>query len=358
MVKSKFRLTARILVVSLITCGYFFSQTSACRSESGKAYVSSQDASTLYVFDLNKNRLEKSIPIFTPGPADTAIPPSPNDVIAVGNLIFMTVPGPVPPAQGIDELKVIDSRSDILTATIKTGKTPSGLFVHEGLVYVVNRYGGTIQVVDPVRLQTVRNIPYSAPAKSPLEGPLGLAIVNGKIYLPFPGGQAGPGIVQVLDLKTGALLKSVDFSSVSPYGPLSLQIAGKDKLYLGGTNCAAVLNTTTENITKIIPLSGHDIAVQSFAVQNGKVYAASGMSVVTVVDPITDTSTAEIDIGYHAYATHLKVGIAAGMGHIYVADAGRGLKIIDANTDTLALTIPTAAPVGPLTVIPGQAGPK
>jgi DNA-binding beta-propeller fold protein YncE len=358
MEKSDIRFMTRTLIVFLIACGVFFTLSADGESQSDKAYVSSQDASKLFVFDLGTNRLEKTIDIYTPTPLGKAVPPNTNDVIAAGGRIFMTVPGPDVSAAGVNELKVVDPRSDTVVATLKTDLTPTGLFAYQGRVYVVNRYGNTIQEIDPDKLQIVRTIPFAAPGQPLLNRPLCLEIVGGKIYLPFPGGLARPGVIQVLDLATGKLLNSIDFSPFSPYGPVAMTHVGADKIYLGGASNVAVLDTRTDRIIKVIALSDRDIDVQSFAQQNGKVYVASGMSMVSVIDPKSDTLIGEIDTGFHSYATHLRVGIAASAGRIYVADAGRGLKVIDAVRDRLSLTIPTGEPIGPIAILPGTAAAK
>jgi len=81
--------------------------------------------------------------------------------------------------------------------------TPSGLLEHNGKVYVVNRYGSTIQEIDPETLRITRTIPFPAPKSVSMNPPLFMEIANGKIYLPFPGGISRPGGIQILDLKNG-----------------------------------------------------------------------------------------------------------------------------------------------------------
>ncbi|MDD5168368.1 MAG: hypothetical protein PHN75_06085 [Syntrophales bacterium] len=335
----------------MIAVALILSVASDGRAQSVRAYVSSQDGTTVYVFDLAKNSLLKTIDIFTPTPLGAALPPNINDVITVGGKIFMTVPGPEVAATGINALKVIDPRTDAVVSTLKMDLTPSGLLEYEGKIYVVNRYGNTIQVIDPDTLQIVRTIPFSKPKQVPLNNPVAMEIARGKIYLPYPGGLSRPGLVQVLDLKSGKTLKTIDFTLLSSYGPLAIKRIDENKIYLGCGQSVAVLDTGSDEIIKTIKLADKDVYVQSFVIGGKEVYAANGVSTVSVIDPVNDSFIKEIDIGYHSYACHLKAGIAAAPGKIIVADAGRGLKIIDTGRDRLDVTIAAQEPLGPIAII-------
>ena len=317
----------------------------------GKAYISAQDASKLYIVDLSKNSIVKTLDIFTPTLLEKALPPNINDVLAVGKRIFMTVPGPAISPAGVNEIKVIDSRSDTVVATLKTDMTPSGLLEHDGKVYVVNRYGSTVQEIDPEKLRITRTIPFPMPKSVPMNPPLFMEIANGKIYLAYPGGISRPGGVQIIDLKTGKAQEFIDFVHISNFGPLAIKKVGEDKIYLGGTHNVAVLDTRTDKITKIVSISTKDQFVQSFALHGNKVYTANGVSTVSVIDTRDDRFIKEIDVGFHSYAWHLRAGIAATEHGVYVADAGRGIKIIDVTADRLSVTLATEEPIGAIAII-------
>lgn len=327
------------------------SATVVCYAQGAKGYISTQDGSKLLVYNLANHQLIKSIDIYTPSALAQVLPPNANDVIAVGAHIFMTVPGAEISKTGQNELKVIDSRSDTVVATIKADMTPSGLLEYKGRVYMVNRYGNTIQEIDTNSLKVVRSISFTTPGQALLNNPLTMEIANGKIYLPFPGGLARPGIISVLDLKTGTLIKAIEFSPISPYGPVAIKKVGEGKIYLGGIRSIGVLDTRSDRITGNIILSGREIYVQSFTVYGGKVYAANGVSTVSVIDPLTDAFLTEIDTGYHDYACHLRAGITATSNKIFVTDAGRGIKIIDAKLNRLVMTIASDEPLGPAAIM-------
>ena len=340
-------ISAIILLMMIAVCF----NISPCQAQNAKIYISTQDGSKLLVFDLASHQLLKTLTIYTPSPLAQVLPPNSNDLLRIGRYLFMTVPGSEISSAGINELKVIDTRTDQITATIKTDLTPSGMLEYQGKVYVVNRYGYTIQEIDPQSLAIVRSISFRAPDQRPVNNPLSMEIANGKIYLPYPGGLARPGVIQVLDFQTGRLIKTIEFSSVSPYGPLAIRKISEEKLYLGGIRSIGVLDTRTDSITKTIALSSREIYVQSLVLAEGKVYAANGVSTVNVIDPRTDTLITDIDTGYHDYACHLKAGIAAAEGKVLIADAGRGIKIIDTRSNRLVLTIVSAEPLGPVAIV-------
>ncbi len=335
-----------VLAVSTVLC----ISSSGRAAEAEKVFVSLQDGSQVLVFDPATRSITRTVTIYTPSPLGRALPPNVNDILAVDGKVWMTVPGSQVSETGINQIVLIDGETATPITMRKAGLTPSGLLSHDGRIYVVNRYSNTIEEIDAATSTSLRTIRFSAPQQGAWNPPLFLEIDNGKIYLPFPGGFSRPGLIQVLDLKTGALLKSIDFAPVSTYGPLAIKRVGENKVYLGGLNSIAVLNTITDTITRTIALSSSPLYVQSFALAGNKVYAANGVSTVSVLDRTRDAFIREIDIGYHAYACHLRAGIAAGENRIYVGDAGRGLKIVDTTTDTLAATIPSEAPLGPVAV--------
>lgn len=335
----------------MITIALLLSLAPDSNAQRGKAFVSAQDGTKVFVFDLATNTLIKTIDIFTPSPLGAALPPNINDIIQLGDKIFLTVPGPEIGEKGVNAIKVIDARSATIQATLETGITPSGLLAYKDKVYVVNRYGNTIQEIDPQALKIARTIQFTPPKSGTVNNPLFMEIVNDKIYLPYPGGLSRPGIIQILDLQTGETVKSIDFSPISNYGPLAIKKVGTDKIYLGGAQSIGVLDTRSDTITKTIALSTKEVYVQSFAVYGEKVYVANGVSTVNIIDPQSDTLIDEIDVGYHSYACHLKAGLSAVMNKVFVADAGRGLKLIDTKKGKLILTVTVHEPLGAIVAI-------
>ncbi len=349
--------TPRMLNILLFVLGLIIIGPLYGYGQMEKAYVSSQDGTKIFIFDLSKHSLVKTINVFTPTPLGKVLPPNINDVAVAGGKVFVTVPGPEITASGINEVKVLDPRSDTITGTIKAGMTPSGLLPYGDQIYVVNRYGNTIQVIDINTLKITRTIPFTNPKTTPLNNPVFMEIANDKIYLPFPGDLARPGGIQVIDLKTGQALKFIEFGPVSSYGPYAIKKVAEDKIYLGGSQSIAVLDTRTDGITKVVPLSGKDLLVQSIAVYKDRVYVANSVSTVDVIDRTNDSLIKDIDTGYHSYAYHLRSDVAAGGNTIVVSDAGRGLKIIDGKSEKLVTTIISEEALGPVGIVAGSETP-
>ena len=64
---------------------FFVAADPAAAAEVGKAYISSQDASKLYIVDLSKNSIVKTLDIFTPTLLEKALPG--NVALAVGEAV-------------------------------------------------------------------------------------------------------------------------------------------------------------------------------------------------------------------------------------------------------------------------------
>ena len=96
MKKCDIRFGARFTTVIMITLGLLFFTAHRSEAPSGKVYVSNQDGTKMLIFSLTNHSLIKTIPIYTATPLGQALPPNIKDVLAVGNRIFMTVPGPNP----------------------------------------------------------------------------------------------------------------------------------------------------------------------------------------------------------------------------------------------------------------------
>ncbi len=341
--------TVRALAVLIAVAGLLFLIASAGLAESGKAYVSSQDGTKMFVFDLNQNSLVKTIDISAAVPQDKPTVPNINDVVAMGDKVFVTVPGAG--NAGINEIKVIDVRSDAVVGSLRVDAAPSGMVKYKESIFVVNKNGNTIQEIDPGSVKIIRTIPFTKPESATTNSVLSMEIVNDKIYLPFSYGASKGGSIQVMDLKTGKLIKSIKLDGTDSRGPLAIKKVGEEKIYLGGTQNMAVLDTRSDTIVKVLPFSGKDSCVQSFTLCEGKVYAARDTSTVSVIDAGQDTLISEVDIGYHSYAHHLRAGIGSSAHSVVASDAGRGLKIIDAATNRIVSTVGTGAPLGQVAVV-------
>jgi YVTN family beta-propeller protein len=319
---------------------------------SKKAYITNLLGSNVSVVDLNTNNLIQTIDIYTPSSSCSSEAPHINDIKILGSKIFLTVPGAANQQCEINEIKVIDPATDAIVNTIDTDPAPAALKEYEGKLYVLNRYGDSIQEIDPETESVVRRIPFSNPYPYPgsPSNPKAFEIVNDKIYLPFAGvGQYPGGVVVVKDLNTGSTIRYINYGGVINYlGPTGIKYVAANKIYLGGRKVVAVVNTTNNTIVNAFTVKNETAGdVLDFAVVNNKAYAANAESTVSVIDLRYDALIGQIDIGVHPSNAHPFVDTVVLGDYVYITDPmdgnndPQGVKIIDSSTDKLVEDIPT-----------------
>ncbi|MGA1841536.1 MAG: chitobiase/beta-hexosaminidase C-terminal domain-containing protein [bacterium] len=322
------------------------------RQASKKAYISNLMGSNISVMDLNTNDLIQTIDIYTPSSSCSSLAPHINDIKILGSKIFISVPGTANEQCEVNQIMVIDPTTDLIVNTIDTDPTPGALKEYNGKLYVLNRYGYSIQEIDPETESVVRTIPFSNPY--PYSGgpgnPKAFEIVNDKIFLPFPGsGQYPGGVVVVKDLSTGSNIRFINYGGVINYlGPTGIKKVAENKIYLGGRTVVAVVDATSNSIVNAFQVKSETAGdVLDFAVVNNRVYAANAESTVTVIDLANDRALGQIDIGAHPSNAHPFVDMAVLGEYVYVTDPmdgnddPQGVKIIDSKTNTLVEDIPT-----------------
>ncbi|MGA1864046.1 MAG: chitobiase/beta-hexosaminidase C-terminal domain-containing protein [bacterium] len=319
---------------------------------SKKAYISNLMGSNISVVDLNTNDLIQTIDIYTPTSSCSSQSPHINDIKILGSKIFVTVPGTANEQCEINQIMVIDPTTDTIVNTIDTDPTPGPLKEYNGKLYVLNRYGYSIQEIDPETESVLRTISFTNPY--PYTGgpsnPKAFEIVNDKIFLPFPGsGQYPGGVVVVKDLSTGSNIRFINYGGLINYlGPTGIKKVAANKIYLGGRTVVAVVDATSNSIVNAFQVKSETAGdVLDFAVVNNTVYAANAESTVTVIDLANDRALGQIDIGAHPSNAHPFVDMAVLGDYVYVTDPmdgnndPQGVKIIDSKTNTLVEDIPT-----------------
>src|SRR5512137_2422407 len=114
MERSNLTFLVKAVAVLLTGLGVVFSSAPGSEAQTGRAYISSQDGTKIFIFDLSKNSLSRTIDVFTPSPLGKALPPNINDIAVADDKVFVSIPGPEIAASGINEVKVFDPRSDTL----------------------------------------------------------------------------------------------------------------------------------------------------------------------------------------------------------------------------------------------------
>jgi len=327
----------------------------------GKAYVTNIYGTNVSVVDIDTNSVIKTIPLYTPTADCSTKTPYLHDIEVVGSKVFVSVPGASTSACEINEVRVIDTATDTVVNSIDTDRVPSGMKEYNGRLYVVNKVSRTIHEIDPNTGDILRDISFTNPNPGNIEDPSHIEIVNGKIYLPFPGSGGIAGGVKVLDLADGSVITFVDFGTVDNYGPRGIRQVSDDTIYLGGQFDVAVLNTGTDTIEKTIHVKDEGAGyVLNFAVSSGKVYTANSESTVSVIDLSQGSFIRQIDVGAHPVVAHDHTDIAVSGGRVYVTDQSdtsgspRGIKIIDTATDMLIGSISSTEYWGAIETLPVQ----
>jgi len=303
----------------------------------GKAYVSTLGGKKLLIVDLETNAITKTIEMFAGSCSDPYI----NDMEIIGTKLFLGVPGCGYSEQ--NQVTVVDLATEEVVNTIATGRIPTGMKEYGGKLYVVCRYAGKIQEIDPVSESITREITWATP---PANAPLYLEIVNGKMYLACPGSGGTAGEIQVIDLTSGSLIRRISYSTVDTYGPAQITHVGGNKLYLGSYYQTGIFDLSTETLTGSIAIND----AKSYVAMDGKVYAPTGMSTVAVVDLAANAVTKTIDVGAHPGSYHGSVGAAVLENMVCVTDSGQGVRIVDTATDTLSHTIASSELVSAIEV--------
>jgi hypothetical protein len=308
------------------------------------AYASNLNGSKVFVIDLTSNSLIDSIAIYTP---TGGIDPLPNDIKTYNDKAFLTLPGDM--MEGlINEVKVIATGSNQVTGSLSTDNAPTGIAEYNGKIYILNSYSNTIHEINPVTDAILRTISYTSSFPNP---PIQLEVTDDKIYLPFPGSGGTAGGMEVLDLLTGAKLKSIGFDSVDMYGPFGIKNVGLNKIYLGGHQDIAVIDIVSDSLVKTIHAKDETAGfINAFATSGNKVYTANAEGTCSVIDLSADTLIKMISVSYCMYCGNPSIDIASRGNYVYMTIPSFGIKVIDATTDDVVDSIAVPGYVGALDI--------
>jgi hypothetical protein len=339
------RVLTVVIRLTLITIILIFGlSTSAPSASKYYAYVSNFTGSKVYVVDLTSNSLIDSISVYTP---TGGIDPLPNDIKTYYDKAFLTVPGDMMEGM-INEVKIIATSSHQVIGSLATDNAPSGIAEYNGKIYILNRNSNTIHEINPVSDAILRTIPYTSSFPNP---PIQLEVTNDKIYLPFPGSGGTAGGVEVLDLLTGAKLKSIGFDSVDMYGPIGIKIVGVNKIYLGGHQDVAVIDIVSDSLVKTIHVKDETAGfINAFAIAGNKVYTANAEGTSSVIDLSADTLIKMIPVSYCDYCGNPSIDIVSLGNYVYMTIPAFGIKIINAITDVVVDSIAIPGYVGALDI--------
>lgn len=270
----------------------------------------------------------------------------------------------------------IDLATGALLPRIGVGTSPhGGIFAADGMLYVPDRDGGTISVIDPVRLDVVRTIKVGQGPGSIVAAPDGtLWFVNaydgtlqsidprtGTATAPIPvggtlGGLAISGGMLYVTVTSQDEVLPIDTRTHAFGTPIAVGRAPRAIVADAGGRILYVVNGTSDDVTPIDVASGHalspiavGVAPVSLAIApDGRMaYVANeGAGTVTPIDLETRRTGSAIDIGGEPYDVH----VSSGGSTVWVVNRqDNDLVPIDARTKHPGT--PIGDPNGPLTIV-------
>ncbi|WP_229391627.1 PKD domain-containing protein [Methanosarcina sp. DH2] len=297
-------------------------------------------------------------------------------VTALAFLMLVSIAGASPFAYVTngesDNISVIDTTTDKVTATISVGSNPMGAVINPNgtKVYVVNSHSNDVSIIDTATNNVIATVPVgSSPqgvAVSPNgkqvyvtkptsnnisvidttkntvvstvktgRGPTGVAVsADGKkIYVTNYGDKT----VSIIDTATKAVITTVSVGK----GPKEITITPDGtKVYVANSDSGSisVIDTATNNITDTVKVEGapFGVAVNSegtkvYVTNNGKYF-----STVSVIDISTNKVTATIPVGPNP----MGVAVTPDGTKVYVAiNPYNAVSVIDTETNTVTATM-------------------
>ena len=264
--------------------------------------------------------------------------------------------------QGSNTVSVIDTRTNIVTATIAGFNGPDAVAVPPDgkRVYVTNINSNTVSVIDTAKNKVTATIPVDSE-------PNGVAVSpDGKKVYVTSGGRGFPsfpnlGTVSVIDTVTDKVTATI---SVGHF-PTGLAVSPDGKtVYVADTSTTSpslfavltVIDTSTNTVSSEVGIGGSFLVVGgpfpvAVSPDGSKVYVADMQSlqlgltgVLWVVDTATPTNPTMIPLqilqGPHPIGSLITGGIAVSPNgnNVYVSTGN--VWVIDAATNTVSATIP------------------
>jgi len=256
-------------------------------TDSGEFPGDTVEIGTVYLIDAATNTVTATVPVGN-YPKEVAVSPD-------GTKVYVTNEGD----SEISTVSVIDTATNTVTATVNVGARPRGIAISpDGTkAYVMNYGSNEISIIDTAN-DTVT-------ATMNTENPLGIAISpdGTKVYVTNNGES-----VSVIDTTTNAVTASVpvggrlDGVAVSPDGTKVYVTNGWYKgddgpYYALEIGTVSVIDTATNAITATVSV-GHLPLGVAVSPDGTKVYVANfGSANISVIDTETNTVTASVNVG-------------------------------------------------------------
>jgi YVTN family beta-propeller protein len=290
------------------------------------AYITNLGSNNVSVIDTASNSVTATIPVCC-GPSGVAVNPAGTRVYVVTALV--SIAG--------SSVLVIDTASNSVMATIPVGSAPAnGVAVNPAgtRVYVANFSDNNVSVIDTASNSVTATIPVCC-------GPSGVAVnpAGTRVYV----ANFSDNNVSVIDTASNSVTATIPVG-FQPVG-VAVNPAGT-RVYVGtafvsiGPGSVSVIDTASNSVTDTIPVG---ILPTGVAVNPAgtRVYVANIASdSVSVIDTASNSVTATIPVGFQP------VGVAVNPAgtRVYVANAASdSVSVIDTASNSVTATIPVGS---------------
>ncbi|MCW3074880.1 MAG: C-terminal target protein [Flaviaesturariibacter sp.] len=227
-------------------------------------------------------------------------------------------------------VSVINSATNVVTATIPAGVSPIGVAASAdgSKVYVTNNSSGSgsVSVINTATNTVSATIPVGS-------SPYGVAVSadGSKVYV----ANSGSNTVSVINTSTNTIAATVTVGT-RPRGVVISPDGSKVYVTNDISNTVSVIATATNTVSATIPVGTAPYGV-TVSTDGSKVYVANNISnTVSLVNTATNAVTATISVGSGAYG----VGLSPDESKLYVTNAlSHNVSVVSTATNTVTATI-------------------
>jgi len=224
----------------------------------------------------------------------------------------------VPP----DSVAVIDPQRSRVVGHVLVGRRPVALAIGHDSVWVANADDGTVSRIDPDRGVVVRTIGIGAPA-------IDLAVATDAVWV----ANGSDGTIARIDPGVDAVVETIDLrgSSDLAWNPTYAVDADDGSVWVAaGPHHVLLIDPTTNEPVAIVDVGRVPIGV---ALGDEALWVVTTAQRAVRVEPQTNTTTAEVAIGY-------PIAMTAGTDAVWVSDSRGQIWRINPHTGTVTQTTP------------------
>jgi YVTN family beta-propeller protein len=194
------------------------------------------------------------------------------------------------------DLVRIDPRTASVAASVRLDLSPDafqGLAGDRAGLWVTDWNGSRVERFDPQTLRSVTSIGTAAASK-------GVLVAGGSVWVANTRG----GSVQRIDPKTNTVTATIPVGPLGPSGPNWLAV-GLGSIWVSVPNTGSVvrIGLASNAVQASIPVPGPATPCGGLAAGSTAVWVTScdGTTFVAQIDPVTNTTVGEIDLGGNGY---------------------------------------------------------